>query len=417
LHCYALDAVEISPFLAVTSPEKRCGKTISLEVTGALVPCPLPASNVSPAALYRVIEQFRPVLLIDECDTWMDVSEELRGIINASHRKSFAFVLRCQGEESDPKPFTTWCPKALARIGEFKDTIADRAIIIRLVRKLSDEKVERFHLDQAIHEFEPIRRKAVRWSQDHLEELRKGEPETPLKLNDRAADNWRPLLAIADIVGGHWPATARRSALLLSGEDQDEDSQSIRVMLLGDIRDIFEREKATNLPSADLVKHLASIEEHPWGEWGKSSKPISTYQLARLLKPFGIRPKLLWAGQTFRGYDLEQFQEAFSRYIPGSRVLDPLGSATDAGLSSFSEVLGNPVPNTSETDVTPRKQRLLTGLTLQNPGKGPSGEGIPPKEPEKVPVEDEPAWKVEIRDFFKRKREEYDWRNPEEGNL
>ena len=54
------------PHVAVTSPEKRCGKTTLLDVLYQIVPKPRPTTNISPAALYRVIELDRPTLLIDE---------------------------------------------------------------------------------------------------------------------------------------------------------------------------------------------------------------------------------------------------------------------------------------------------------------------------------------------------------------
>ncbi len=46
-----------------------------------------------------------------------------------------------------------WCPKALARIGDFSDTISDRSIIIRLSRKTTDEKagiMSRYHKQNAV---------------------------------------------------------------------------------------------------------------------------------------------------------------------------------------------------------------------------------------------------------------------------
>lgn len=56
LHTYTFAAWFTSPFLAITSPAKRCGKTLLLIVLGALVPRRLFASNVTPAVLFRTIE-------------------------------------------------------------------------------------------------------------------------------------------------------------------------------------------------------------------------------------------------------------------------------------------------------------------------------------------------------------------------
>ena len=43
--------------------------------------------------------------------------------------------------------------------------------------------------------------KAARWALDHLAKLRAADPQIPTALNDRAADNWRILLVIADEAG------------------------------------------------------------------------------------------------------------------------------------------------------------------------------------------------------------------------
>jgi putative DNA primase/helicase len=79
LHTHVLDAFQISPRLAITSPEKRCGKTTALDVVYSLAPRPLSTSNTSAAAIFRTIEAARPTLLIDEADTFLTSSEEIRG--------------------------------------------------------------------------------------------------------------------------------------------------------------------------------------------------------------------------------------------------------------------------------------------------------------------------------------------------
>jgi DNA repair photolyase len=79
LHTYTIDAASVSPFLALNSPEKRCGKTSALTLLDALVKKPLTASNITPAALFRSVEEWRPTLLIDEADTFIRKSDDLRG--------------------------------------------------------------------------------------------------------------------------------------------------------------------------------------------------------------------------------------------------------------------------------------------------------------------------------------------------
>ena len=153
-----------------------------------------------------------------------------------------------------------------------------------------------------------------------MDQLRGGDPEMPEGLHDRACDNWRTLLAIADLVGGDWPAKARASARLLSGEDvQGPDEANYGIQLLADIREIIKERISTR----QLVDSLNKMDERPWGGFRKG-KGLDARRLARLLTPFGIRPVQLRRGTTnLRGYRRQDFEDAFARYLP-SEPLQPL---------------------------------------------------------------------------------------------
>jgi len=207
-HTYVLDAFDVSPYLGVTSPEKRCGKTVVLELTQAMARKPLPAANITPAALFRTIEAHTPTLLIDELDTFLKDNEELRGVLNSGHRKATAVVIRLAGDDHEPRTYSTWCPKIIAMIGNLPETLADRSIPITMRRKTPDEETQRIRFDRLMRECEPIRQKAARWSDDHIGVIRDSEPDVPEALNDRAQDLWRPLLAIAEVVGKNWTGKA-----------------------------------------------------------------------------------------------------------------------------------------------------------------------------------------------------------------
>jgi hypothetical protein len=239
LHAHVVNALDISPYLVLSSPEKRCGKTTTLSIIGALTPRTLAASNVSGAALFRAIEKYEPMLVVDEADTWITDNPELRGILNSGHTRSTAFVVRCVGDNQDPRLFNTFCAKVVALIGELPATIDDRSLVLTLRRK-KKEKVERVRLAKLPTQMTQLRRQAARWAMDHLEKLREAEPEMPTDLDgDRATDNWRPLLAIADLAGGDWPTKARTAAGVVSGTGKREDS-SEAVQLLSDLRDLYQ---------------------------------------------------------------------------------------------------------------------------------------------------------------------------------
>jgi len=320
LHAYTFSAWFTSPFLAITSPAKRCGKTLLLIVLGALVPRRLFASNVTPAVLFRTIEKYSPVLLIDEADTFVRDNDELRGVLNSGHTRTTAVAIRAVGDDHEPRAFSTWCAKAIALIGKLPGTLADRAIEIPMRRRTAGESVERLRQDRIEGLCQDTRRQAARWADDHLAHLQDRDPSVPDTLNDRAADCWRPLLAIADHVGGPWPTRAREAALALAGAADDED---VATLLLGDLRDIFEAEDNPDvLASSVLIEQLVALEDRPWAEWSKG-RPMSPAKLARMLAGYSVHPagSIRVGAKTARAYRRTAFVEAWDRYLADFKAL------------------------------------------------------------------------------------------------
>jgi putative DNA primase/helicase len=238
------DRFQVSPLLVITSPQKRCGKTTLLALLGQLVPRPLPVANVTAAALFRIIESYSPTVLADEADTYFRDNEVLRGILDAGHMRSLAYTIRGTEPKNKTRKFTVWGPKAIALIGRLKrawSTVADRSIVVQLQRKKPNERVERMRLDRLPGETEELRRKLVRWTADIGPAFPELEPPELLFLNDRAADNWRPLLAIAlaaseAFMTDTWLERAQQAARMLSAREEDDD---VRVFLLEDLRALY----------------------------------------------------------------------------------------------------------------------------------------------------------------------------------
>ena len=314
---YCLDVFDLCPILLISSPTKRCGKTRLLEILRYFVRKAVRTGNISTSALFRYIEAARPTLLIDEVDTFAHLHEEMRNVLNTGYERS-GLVIRSVpvGDGYEAGTFSTYCAKALALIDKTKltDTILDRSVIINMRRRAKDEFVERLHNNKETADvFRPLAQKCLRWSIDNAATLAAADPEVSDELNDRAQDNWRPLLAIADAVGGDWPDDARKAALALSKANMDEED--IGVQLLADIRAIFALNKQGFVLTSGLVEALCDDKEKPWATLSKGDS-MKDQQLAKLLKRFHIESKQISECGGKKGFRDTQFKAAFKRYLP-----------------------------------------------------------------------------------------------------
>lgn len=214
LFSHTLDAFNYSPRLVFTSRDPGCGKTTSLKLLAALSASPLPMANVTSAFIFRAIEKWKPTLLLDEADTYMEQSEDMRGILNSGHDRENAWVGRCHPESNEPMKFTTWAPISIAKIGGLSPTLHSRSIIVPL------HKVRGAHLMKwqqgTAGALTTLRQKCLRWAADNLETLRDADPSLSSRLDPRMADNWRPIFAIADAVGRPYARRIRGDALRIA---------------------------------------------------------------------------------------------------------------------------------------------------------------------------------------------------------
>jgi putative DNA primase/helicase len=370
---WTFDYFDTSPLLTLSSPEKRCGKSTLLGCITALVPRPMPASNITAPALFRAVEAWRPTLLIDEADSFISNSDELRGVLNSGHTRWSSYVIRTVeiGGEHLPKRFSTWCPKVIALIGDLPDTLQDRSIVISMKRKAPGETVKKLRYPMTDSGLETIRRALCRWAGDNAINVGFIDAEPLDGMNDRAADNWRPLLTIAQMAGGEWPAKAKAAAVALSGDDV-ADTDSIKTTLLGDIRTLFG--KHDRMTSDAIVAGLATMDDRRWPEW-KAGKPITKVQLARLLKPFKVqsttvRPEY---GPPAKGYHLHAFAEAFERYLPPLKRYSVTSGMDTALYDGFRNVTGNGC-NGSKSDEKARPNQHCNAVTDQLPPEAGKGE-------------------------------------------
>jgi hypothetical protein len=311
LHTYCFTAFRHPPRLAFTSPEKRCGKTTALDVLALLACRALSTANITSAALFRTIEKASPTLLIDEADTFLGNNDDLRGAINAGHKRD-GQVIRCVGDDAEPRAFSVFSPAVIAAIGRLPGTIEDRSIMVRMRRATRAERP--VSLDRSAEtEAGRLARMCVRWAADHGKHLQEANPTLPAALFNRAADNWRALFAIAEQAGGGWWKRIEASSAVLMPED---DAEGRGVRLLADIKAVFDKANVDRFGSGELVKSLLEIEDSPWPDLGRG-KPLTQNKMAGLLKQYSIRPHnvRLSTDETPKGYERSDFDDAWKRYL------------------------------------------------------------------------------------------------------
>jgi hypothetical protein len=312
LHTYVYQRFEHTPRLAIISPQKRCGKSTLLELLELLCCNPRHTDSVSEAALYRTVDSKEKLtLLVDEMDSFMPTQSGVRNVLNSGFKFSGTST-RCvtTSDGYAPRDFKTFCPLAMASIGDLPDTVMDRAVVIRLRRKTDDETVERIRpYREAIKQ---VGEAIAAWA-TNVDLSQHLDPPIPGVFGDRQADISVVMLALADAAGGEWPERARAA---LAGLFKSAEEESDAAKLLADIRSIFGEEGATKLSSGAICTALGKLEHRPWAEF-RGGTVISKPQLAHLLAPFGISPINIRVGQeVVKGYERDAFADAWLRYLP-----------------------------------------------------------------------------------------------------
>ena len=338
-HCHMMDAWESTPRIAFLSPEPGSGKTRALEITELLVPRPVESVNVSPAYLFRKVAgtEGRPTILLDEIDTVFGPqakdNEEIRGLLNAGHRRG-AVAGRCvvRGKSIETEEIPAYCALALAGLGNLPDTILTRSVIVRMRRRAPDENVEPYRRRLHASAGEQLRHRLAEWAQTVEQRAAALFPPMPGGICDRDADVWEPLLAVADLAGGHWPERARVAAVALVAASK-RSTPSLGIRLLSDLRSLFG--EATAIPTERILTELHKLDEAPWGDL--KGKPLEARALARLLRPYDIKPTNLRRLEGIvKGYRREDLHDAWLRYL-GPRADE---SATSATIATFPANIG-----------------------------------------------------------------------------
>jgi hypothetical protein len=339
-HTHLMECWESTPRLFFGSPEPGSGKTRALEVSEPLVPRPVHAVNCTSAYLFRKVDDDAglPTILYDEIDTVFGPkakeNEDIRGVINAGHRRG-AVAGRCvvRGKIIETEELPAYCAIAMAGLDDLPDTIMSRSITVHMRPRAPSETVRPWRHRTDFPIGEKLGRRLADWAESVRAAAGTHMPELPAEVTDRRADVWEPLLTVADLAGGHWPETARVAAVA-DVADAKGNRESLGVLLLRDLKAIFDKHDSKYLSSEAVLTDLKGIEESPWYSIRRDGSAIDARGLGRRLKPYGIAShdkRGDWGGVR-KHYFRKDFEDAWQRYLTDNTDDDnaPLSSQASA---------------------------------------------------------------------------------------
>lgn len=346
-HAHVVSSFDNTPRLAFLSPEPGSGKSRCMELTEVLTPRPVLNVNATVAYIFRKIsdEAGLPTLLMDEIDAVFsggkgDGNEDLRGLLNSGVRKgATAGRAAIRGKEIVTEEWPSFCAVALAGLNQLPDTLMTRSIVVNMKRRMPGQTVEPYRRRVNATEAGQLAERIATFGQDIAAELVDAWPELPEGIQDRNADVWEPILAIADAAGGHWPATARDAAVIMVAESQKKPA-TLGIKLLTDIYQVFGTRD--RIRQSDLLGELHAMDTSPWGSI--KGEPIDGRFLARTLGKYEIESvkNIRFNDGVGKGFTRTAFADAFARYVPV-----PPETSNTSNTSNTDDVV------TPVTEVTP----------------------------------------------------------------
>jgi len=319
-HSHAVNAFNASPRLAVLSDLPASGKTRVIELVGLLSHDPCQEVDITGPALISMIAMRQPTVLLDETDTIFgshggNSHNALRGVLNSGYKQG-ATHSRRQGGAYLREPI--FSAVAFAGLGILPSTLMSRSIVIKMGRRKPGQAIERYLPRMHAPLGAAIGEALGEWVQSVSLDLASSWPELPEGVEDRSAEIWEPLLAVADAAGGDWPERARKACVELALGSVTDPVESPGQRVLADLRRVWG--DSGNLPTVEVVTRLYALEGAPWAAmWPKESAPR---ELAALLAPYGVRPvKLRLGSRTGQGYRLEDMSRAWEK-LTGSNPAD-----------------------------------------------------------------------------------------------
>ena len=242
---------------------------------------------------------------------------KLRAVFNSGHRNGGTTALM---ERGTMRSFSTFAPLALALpdvMSGLPRTLNSRCLTITMQRYDGQHELRRLDANRPDLALDAAYAQILLWRRE-LQQL-DPDPEMP-EMRNRHADNWRPLISIADALGRG--VQAREAMVKFTHDFQDTD---VRILLLGDIREVFNTHAVDRLPSKTLLGALYALDDADWNEFRgvrgeRQPHKLTDSELAAMLREFRIIPHNIWPlnrtaeSKSARGYRRAQFEEVWRVY-------------------------------------------------------------------------------------------------------
>ena len=332
-YCYT--AFEYFPYLVLRSPEKRCGKSRTLDLISMLgFNAHQPTASPTEAQIFREPREDGGVQIYDEMEGMTGDKERwsaVTSVFNSGfHKGQVVTRYRKTGQGQQKETFETYVPRAIASISSLESTLEDRSIMVMMQRLLPGQQTERFSLRRLDNQAQILRDDLhifALTTAPMIAELYDGSEFPGLSgLDHRAIDLWEPLLSIAAVIdasGGTGTLTERMTHLAerLGGERASRSADDPNPIIIEVLDECLGLGTDARVRAEDLAERVRS-------RLGWDSLTLKA--LANRLHPLGLKSSRWRDGQTNqRGYHFSrtQIDDLARRYTSGNLEQPEHGTA------------------------------------------------------------------------------------------
>ena len=299
------------------------GKSTALDVTENLMANPIHLEAVTEAVLRNLTNDlgYTPTFAFDELDELVGKDGEKAGaghivlMWNTGYKHSGGTWFNRQQPGGGVKMMkaSSFAPIVFAGATFLPKGTLSRAITIPMLPALPDDIFDPWE-EENESEALPHHDAMALWAMEHFDALKAFRMPRSLSLYNRGGEIWRPLFAIAESLGGHWPETCRRAAdhfmFQKRAEMMAENDEMIR-----DLADVF-KDGETFLPTQIIRERLIILDGSTWSNYLDKGQPISEGQIKAIVTRHNIpsiRKRMEGEENPRHGYNAAAFADLFLR--------------------------------------------------------------------------------------------------------